>query len=77
MDRAALAAGRRPTDVESCVTVGGDLPDSDAASEQWLERLTHLRELGITYFVLDFGHPLDPEPALRFAEQVIVTMKQS
>ena len=57
--------GRDPADIESCVTVAGDLPDSDAASEQWLERLTHLGELGVTYFVMDFGHPLAVEPALR------------
>jgi alkanesulfonate monooxygenase SsuD/methylene tetrahydromethanopterin reductase-like flavin-dependent oxidoreductase (luciferase family) len=75
VDRAARDAGRDPADIESCVTVAGDLPDSDAASEQWLDRLTHLRDLGITSFVLDFGHPLVPEPALRFAEQVITPMK--
>jgi hypothetical protein len=57
------------------VTTAGDLPESDDASEQWLARLTHLRDLGITYYVLDFGHPLRPEPALRFAEQVIAPMK--
>jgi hypothetical protein len=35
----------------------------------------HLVELGVTYFVMDFGHPLDAEPGLRFAEQVIAPMK--
>ena len=77
VDAAAVAAGRSPSDIESCVTVAGDLPDSDAASEQWLERLTHLGELGVTYFVMDFGHPLDVDPALRFAEQVIAPFKAS
>ena len=57
--------------------MAGDLPDSDIASEQWLERLTHLGELGVAYFVMDFGHPLQPEPALRFAEQVIAPIKAS
>jgi hypothetical protein len=37
--RRRVAAGRDPADIESCVTVAGDLPESDAASEQWLERL--------------------------------------
>jgi len=77
VDAAALHAGRTPSDIESSVTVAGDLPESDTASEQWLERLMHLRELGVSYFVLDFGHPLHPEPALRFAEQVIAPMKAS
>ena len=56
--------------------MAGDLPDSDAASEQWVERLTHLGELGVTHFVMDFGHPLDADPALRFAEQVITPLKR-
>ena len=72
---AAADAGRNPSEIDNCVTVAGDLPDSDAASEQWLERLTHLGELGVTYFVMDFGHPLHADPALRFAEQVIAPMK--
>jgi alkanesulfonate monooxygenase SsuD/methylene tetrahydromethanopterin reductase-like flavin-dependent oxidoreductase (luciferase family) len=75
VDTAAGAVGRDPSAVESCVTVGGDLPDSDAASEQWVQRLSHLVELGVTYFVMDFGHPLAVEPALRFAEQVIAPLK--
>jgi alkanesulfonate monooxygenase SsuD/methylene tetrahydromethanopterin reductase-like flavin-dependent oxidoreductase (luciferase family) len=75
VDAAAADAGRAPSDVESCVTVAGDLPDSDAASEAWLDRLGHLSELGVSYFVMDFGHPLHVEPALRFAEQVITPMR--
>jgi alkanesulfonate monooxygenase SsuD/methylene tetrahydromethanopterin reductase-like flavin-dependent oxidoreductase (luciferase family) len=75
VDRAAADAGRDPADIESCVTVAGDLPDSDGASERWVERLSHLSSLGISYFVLDFGHPLNVEPAIRFAEQVIAPIK--
>ena len=75
IDAAAVAVGRSPSDIATSVTVGGDLPESDSASEQWLERLVHLREQGASYFVLDFGHPLHVEPALRFAEQVITPMK--
>jgi alkanesulfonate monooxygenase SsuD/methylene tetrahydromethanopterin reductase-like flavin-dependent oxidoreductase (luciferase family) len=71
---AAADVGRDPSEIENSITVAGDLPDSDAASEQWLERLTNLTELGVTYFVMDFGHPLHPEPAIRFVEQVIVPM---
>jgi len=76
VDDAAVAAGRDPSEIESCVTIAGDLPDSDEASEKWLKRLADLADLGITYFVLDFGHPLHVEPALRFAEQVIAPMRK-
>jgi hypothetical protein len=72
---APCAAARDPADIESCVTLAGDLPDSDAASDQWVERVSHLVDLGITYFVMDFGHPLDPEPGLRFAEQVVTPLR--
>ncbi len=68
---AAVDAGRSPDDVVCSVTVAGDLPESDADSEAWVERLAHLRDLGVGYFVMDFGHPLNPEPAVRFAEQVM------
>ncbi len=71
----AIDAGRDPSDITCCVTVAGDLPESDAASAQWLERLAHLHELGVTYFVMDFGHPLAAEPGLRFIEQVVGPMR--
>jgi len=74
---AAVAAGRDPADIEITVTCAGDLPESDAASERWIERLVHLRDLGVAHFVMDFGHPLHAEPALRFAEQVIAPMRRS
>jgi alkanesulfonate monooxygenase SsuD/methylene tetrahydromethanopterin reductase-like flavin-dependent oxidoreductase (luciferase family) len=71
----AVAAGRDPFAIEMSVTSAGDLPESDAASEEWVQRLMHLAELGVTHFIMDFGHPLDAEPALRFVEQVIAPMK--
>jgi alkanesulfonate monooxygenase SsuD/methylene tetrahydromethanopterin reductase-like flavin-dependent oxidoreductase (luciferase family) len=76
VDAAAAGAGRDPAAIESCVTIGGDLPDTDAASDAWRERIVHLCDLGVTSFVLDFGHPLAPEPALRFAEQVMTPLRQ-
>lgn len=77
VDVAAVDAGRDPGAVESCVTMAGELPDSDAESEKWLERLTRLTGLGISHFVMDFGHPLHAEPALRFVEQVIVPIRSA
>jgi alkanesulfonate monooxygenase SsuD/methylene tetrahydromethanopterin reductase-like flavin-dependent oxidoreductase (luciferase family) len=73
---AAVEAGRQPSDIVITVTVAGDLPESDEASERWHQRLSHVRDLGASYFILDFGHPLHVEPALRFAEQVIAPMRR-
>lgn len=73
---AAEAAGRDPADITVCLTVAGDLPETDADSEVWVARLAHLIDLGAAHFVLDFGHPLSPEPGLRFAEQVIAELKR-
>ena len=75
VDAAATDFGRDPSEIVSCVTVAGDLPESDAASEQWVERLAHLSALGIGHVVLDFGHPLAVEPAQRFVEQVIAPLR--
>lgn len=71
VDAAATAFGRDPGEITSCLTLSGDLPETDAQSQQWVERLGRWIELGVGYFVLDFGHPLQPQPALRFCEQVI------
>ena len=57
------------------MTIAGDLPESDEASEQWRDRVQHLVELDIAHIVFDFGHPLDPEPAVRFGEQVIAPFR--
>lgn len=75
VDAAAEAVGRDPGEIASCVTIAGDLPDSDEASDQWRERVQHLVELGVAHIVFDFGHPLDPEPAVRFGEQVIAPFR--
>jgi hypothetical protein len=76
IDRAAESVGRDPAAIENTLTVAGDLPESDADSQAWLDRLGHLVSLGVSTFVMDFGHPLHPEPALRFVEQVIGPMKR-
>jgi len=73
---AATAYGRDSAAVECCLTVAGPLPESDPESEQWLQRLGELTDMGASYFVLDFGHPLSAEPALRFAEQVMTPMRR-
>jgi alkanesulfonate monooxygenase SsuD/methylene tetrahydromethanopterin reductase-like flavin-dependent oxidoreductase (luciferase family) len=73
--RAAEGAGRDPNVIEVGTTVERPLPTSDVESEKLLEELTVMRELGITHFTMDFGHPLSAEPVHRFAEQVIQEMR--
>jgi alkanesulfonate monooxygenase SsuD/methylene tetrahydromethanopterin reductase-like flavin-dependent oxidoreductase (luciferase family) len=72
---AAIAAGRDPDDIVIIATVAGEAPETSAASAQWVDKLSHLNGLGVTHFVMDFGHPAGPEHALRFADQVITPMK--
>jgi alkanesulfonate monooxygenase SsuD/methylene tetrahydromethanopterin reductase-like flavin-dependent oxidoreductase (luciferase family) len=76
VQESATAQGRDVADVECCLTLAGPLPESDPESEEWLQRLGEMRDLGVSYFVLDFGHPLSADPALRFAEQVIAPMRR-
>jgi alkanesulfonate monooxygenase SsuD/methylene tetrahydromethanopterin reductase-like flavin-dependent oxidoreductase (luciferase family) len=72
---AAEKAGRDPADIEITNTVEKALPETDADSEQLLDVLRHRRDLGITHFVMDFGHPQSTEPVLRFVEQVMTPLR--
>jgi alkanesulfonate monooxygenase SsuD/methylene tetrahydromethanopterin reductase-like flavin-dependent oxidoreductase (luciferase family) len=71
VDAAAQAAGRDPHAIVSCTTVEKPLPETDAESAALLDLLGGLRDLGITYFVMDFGHPKATEPIHRFVTQVM------
>ena len=71
----AALAGRDPMAIEVGTTVERPLPTTDEESQELLEFLSHLREMGITHFTMDFGHPLTPEHVHRFAEQVINVMR--
>ena len=66
----AEKAGRNPADIEVTTTVEVALPETDEQSEQLVERLTKLADLGVQHFVMDFGHPLTTEHIHRFVEQV-------
>ena len=72
---AAERAGRNPGDIEVSMTVEVALPETDVESAELVEKLGHRRSLGVDHFVMDFGHPVSPEPALRFAEQVIQPLR--
>ncbi len=71
----AQAAGRDPADIVMSTTVESPLPDSDSDSAALFERLAHLHSMGVSYFVMDFGHPLTPEPIHRFVEQVMTPLR--
>ena len=64
-----------PMAIEVGTTVERPLPTTDEESQELLEFLSHLREMEITHFTMDFGHPLTPEHVHRFAEQVINVMR--
>ena len=64
-------AGRDPLSIEISLTIERSLPNSDAESQKFVEDLTRLHEIGVSHFVMDFGHPQTTEPVLRFVEQVM------
>ena len=72
---AAEKAGRDPGDIEVSTTVEKPLPETDEESEQLLELLRRRCAVGVSHFVLDFGHPKSTEPVMRFVEQVIRPLK--
>jgi alkanesulfonate monooxygenase SsuD/methylene tetrahydromethanopterin reductase-like flavin-dependent oxidoreductase (luciferase family) len=71
----AEKAGRSPADITISTTLGVPLPNTDDESAALLERLAKLNSLGVSYFVMDFGHPPSPEPIHRFVEQVMNPLK--
>ncbi|MEI6495154.1 MAG: LLM class flavin-dependent oxidoreductase [Actinomycetota bacterium] len=73
--RSAEAAGRDPGSIEISLTVERPLPATDVDSAVLREKLEHLTTLGISHFVMDFGHPQSVEPVLRFVEQVLQPMQ--
>ncbi len=75
--RAAEAAGRDPNDIELSVTLERPLPTTDGESATLLDALDRMRSLGVGHFVMDFGHPPSPEPALRFVEQVMTPLRSA
>jgi alkanesulfonate monooxygenase SsuD/methylene tetrahydromethanopterin reductase-like flavin-dependent oxidoreductase (luciferase family) len=72
----AERSGRNPGDIVISLTVERPLPTTDAESDAIREDLERLASLGVSHFVMDFGHPLSTEPILRFAEQVLTPMKR-
>ena len=71
MRASAEIADRDPLSIEVSLTIERPLPNNDSESQQFVEDLTRLREIGVSHFVLDFGHPQSTDPVLRFVEQVM------
>ena len=76
MQSSASAAGRDPAAIEVSTTLERALPESDAEAAELLEFLSHKVELGVQHFVMDFGHPQNTEPVLRFVEQVMAPLRR-
>jgi alkanesulfonate monooxygenase SsuD/methylene tetrahydromethanopterin reductase-like flavin-dependent oxidoreductase (luciferase family) len=72
----AERSGRNPGDIVISLTVERPLPTTDAESDAIRDDLERLAGLGVSHFVMDFGHPLSTEPILRFVEQVLTPMKR-
>lgn len=70
-------AGRERSEIEFALTIEKALPETDAESEEFLEFLGGIAELGFQHFVLDFGNPPTPEHGLRFVEQVMAPLRAS
>ena len=68
---AAEKAGRDPAAIEVSTTLERALPETDGDSERLLAQMSHLADVGVQHFVMDFGNPRSTEPIHRFVEQVI------
>ena len=71
----AQAAGRDPGAIEISVTREKSLPTTDEEVAEWLETLRRWAGLGISHFVLDFGHVTSTDLVERFAAEVIQPLK--
>ena len=71
----AESAGRDPDEIVMSTTLERALPENDSDSEVLVDLLGGFADLGVSHFVMDFGHPKSTEPVLRFAEQVIAPLR--
>jgi alkanesulfonate monooxygenase SsuD/methylene tetrahydromethanopterin reductase-like flavin-dependent oxidoreductase (luciferase family) len=71
----AEAAGRDPAGiVHTFMKEGLALPESSEDVARWLDELRPLVALGVTHFMLDFGHVTSTEPILRFVKEVMAPL---
>ena len=74
----AISVERDPAEIVQTYLIEEDteLPESTQDSQRWIDRLLPLIELGVTHFMIDFGHVTSLEPINRFAEEVISPLNQ-
>ena len=72
----AERAGRDPLSVEISLTIERPLPTNTEESERYVTDLLRLKNLGVSNFVMDFGHPTSTEPVMRFVDEVISRIKK-
>jgi hypothetical protein len=72
----ALSADRDPDEIVQSFLIEEDtnLPESSIDSQHWIDRLSPLIDLGVSYFMIDFGHVTSTEQILRFADEVIAPL---
>jgi alkanesulfonate monooxygenase SsuD/methylene tetrahydromethanopterin reductase-like flavin-dependent oxidoreductase (luciferase family) len=71
----AERTGRDPSNIEVSLTIERPLPTTSAEADRYVADLTRLQSLGVTHFVMDFGHPTSTEPVMRFVDEVIKKLK--
>jgi alkanesulfonate monooxygenase SsuD/methylene tetrahydromethanopterin reductase-like flavin-dependent oxidoreductase (luciferase family) len=71
----AERVGRDPSSIEISLTIERPLPTTSAEADRYVADLTRLQSLGVTHFVMDFGHPTSTEPVMRFVDEVIKKLK--
>lgn len=73
----AAAVGRDIADIEVSTTLERALPETDDESEVLHAELARWVELGVQHFVMDFGNPATTEHVERFAEQVMMPLRNA
>jgi alkanesulfonate monooxygenase SsuD/methylene tetrahydromethanopterin reductase-like flavin-dependent oxidoreductase (luciferase family) len=73
----AERAGRDPLSVEISLTIERPLPTNTEESERYVTDLLRLENLGVSHFVMDFGHPTSTEPVMRFVDEVVKKVKRT
>jgi len=75
--QSATDAGRDATAIDVSTTLERSLPENDAEAEQLRDDLAQWVDLGVNYFVMDFGNPATPENVPRFVEQVMAPLRSN
>ena len=73
----AERVGRDPSSIEISLTIERPLPTTSAEADRYVADLTRLQSLGVTHFVMDFGHPTSTEPVMCFVDEVIKIIKKT